>query len=114
MIPFTDPIKIYVFKNIDKVKISFMLSEHCVMDRWMTLSEFDTIMCNWKQGVEGMETSMGRVWWSHRPFGPRPAQEPADFVAVSFAEWNFRLTTAAMIELEKEYHRQCNTINHWD
>lgn len=91
-----------------------MLSDHCVMDQWIKQSEFEHILDNWRTGVDGIETSMGRVWWEHRTVGPRPAQEPADFVAISFAEWNFRISEYEMQQIEQEYQRQFNNTNHWD
>lgn len=114
ILEFTAPIKIYVFKNENRVKISFMLSPHCVMGRWISIEDFGYICENWRTGVEGIETDMGRVWWSHRDCGPRPECLPADFVAISFNDWDFRISTEFMQQLEHTFHQQLTGENHWD
>ena len=57
-------------------------------------------------GFKGIETWMGKTWWELRTCGPRPEQLPANFVAISFKDWNFRITLEFMEELSKEYTRQ--------
>jgi hypothetical protein len=114
ILEFTAPIKIYVFKQDQEVSVSFLVSPHCVITRWTSLADFKYICDNWRTGVEGLETNMGRIWWSHRDVGPRPECQPADFVAISFGDWNFRIGTEFMKSLEQEFYRQLNSQNHWD
>lgn len=114
MIKFSTPIKIYVFKDQKEVAVSFKVTETCVFRKWIKQEQFQYIMDNWREGVEGYETDMGKVWWSHRDRGPRPLCPPADFVAIDFGDWSFRITTKEMEELEKEFERQKITKNHWD
>lgn len=114
ILEFTSPIKIYTYKQEQKVSVNFMISPHCVLTKWISLQDFEYICDNWQTGVEGIETDMGRVWWSHRNTGPRPECKPADFVAVSFSDWNFRISTEFMRQLEQEFRRQLNSKNHWD
>lgn len=111
---FSDPIKIYVFKDQGEISISFMISPGCVINKDMSIADFQTICDDWRTGVEGLETDMGKVWWSHRRFGPRPDMNPADFVAISFNDWNFRITTQEMEQLVETFNYQLNNKNHWD
>lgn len=114
ILEFTSPIKIYVFKNENTVKISFLITPACVMDKWVSIDQFDYICKNWQPGVNGLETDNGRVWWEHRTVGPRPECLPADFVAISWGEWNFRISTDAMTQLSQEFYQQLGQKNHWE
>ena len=111
---FTDPIKIYTHKDKGEVSISFMVTPRCVINDFMLIEHFQYICDNWRTGVEGLETDMGKIWWSHRRFGPRPVMDPADFVAISFKDWNFRITSEEMERLVDTFHYQLNNKNHWD
>lgn len=114
ILEFTDPVKIYVFKEQQEVSVSFLVTSACVITRWISLKDFQYICDNWRTGVQGLETNMGRVWWSHRDTGPRPECMPADFVAISFGDWNFRISTEFMTQLESTFRQQLNQENHWD
>lgn len=114
ILEFTKPIKIYVFKSTNEVKLSFLISAHCVRDIWMSIEHFKHICDNWRTGVSGLETDAGKFWWEHRTCGPRPECEPADFVAISWSDWNFRISTAFMKELVDEFNNQITMSNHWD
>lgn len=114
ILEFTQPIKIYTFKKENKVKIAFKISPNCVWNEWITIEQFHYICDNWKEGVEGFETNMGKVWWEHRNCGPRPECKPADFVAIDFSDWSFRISTKEMNELVHTFYMQLNGQNHWD
>lgn len=114
-LPFTLPIKLFVFKNEDAVQLSFRMSDSMVITDRISIAHMDTICKEWNNGgVNGLETNMGRVWWEHRNCGPRPECKPANFVAITFGQFNFRLKVTEMEELVKEYKRQKTTKNHWD
>lgn len=113
-IPFTRAVKIYVYKDKNEVSVNFRISDNCVYSDMMTLSQFQYIIDNWQQGHEGIETSMGKVYWERRRLGPRPEQAPCDFVAINFFKWCFRITTEEMFEVEKDFYRQLKGKNHWD
>lgn len=110
----TKPIKIYVFKIAQEVKISFRISDYCALTKNMSMQNFQYICDNWKKGVQGLETSAGKFYWYHSDTGPRPECEPADFVAINFGDWSFRISTNEMEDLVEEFHLQCNTKMHWD
>lgn len=115
ILEFTKSIKIYTFKDEGKVKISFKISSNCVYSDWISIKDFTNICTNWKQGFEdGIETAMGKVFWEHRNCGPRPYREPADYVAIEFNDWSFRISTQEMIELVSEFNTQLTSKNHWD
>ena len=113
-LPFTDTIKLYVYKQQNEVGLSFRITDRCVLNKHMSLSNFEYIINNWQTGVEALETDMGRVWWELRTVGPRPNREPADFVAINFGEWSFRLTIDEMQKLMLDFNTQINSVNHWD
>lgn len=116
MLKFTKPIKIYTFKTDNKVKLSFRISDNCVWNEWITIEHFHYICDNWNKGdgVQGLETNMGKVWWEHRDRGPRPECKPEDFVAIDFSDWSFRISTQDMKDLVKEFYMQLSNKNHWD
>lgn len=111
---FTAPIKIYTFKSRDLVKLSFLVSPNCTVDAKMSISEFQFICDNWLTRFDGIETQGGKFWWEHRTCGPRPACIPADFVAISWSDWNFRISTEFMQKLVNEFNKQLSCTNHWD
>ena len=116
MLNFTKPIKIYTFKDEGRVKLSFRISDNCVWNEWISIEHFQYICNNWNKedGVQGLETNMGRVWWEHRNCGPRPECKPADFVAIDFSDWSFRISTDDMHSLVADFNTQLTTKNHWD
>ena len=114
ILEFTAPIKLYTFKSEGRVKLSFLIAPHCVRDIWMSISHFQHICDNWQTGVAGLETDAGKFWWEHRQHGPRPECQPADFVAISWSDWNFRISTRCMFALVDEFKQQLKAVNHWD
>lgn len=116
ILPFDKKLKLYVFKDEDSAQVSFKVNDYCTVNKRFTIDEMRQIVDNWRDpGVSGLETEdAGRIWWEYRDCGPRPACEPAEFVAVSIQGWNWRLTVAEMQELVDTFHFQLNNTNHWD
>lgn len=114
MINFDLPIKIFVFKDDSEVKVCFKISDTCVLNKFISIEDFQYICNNWRNGVNGLETNMGKVWWEHRTSGPRPKCESADFVSINFGDWSFRITTLEMEQLVQEFNIQLIAKNHWD
>ena len=103
-LPFTKPIKMYLFKAENAVQLSFRISDYAVITERVSIQDMDIICKEWNNGgVNGIETWMGKVFWAERKFGPRPKCEPASFVAIAFAKWNFRITVHAMESLVLDY-----------
>ena len=114
IIPFTAPIKLYVFKEENTVSLNFRISDSCVHTDKMSIAHFEQIASDWKIGVSGLETWMGKVWWEYRKCGPRPEQIPAEFVAISFSNWHFSISVSDMEDLVAEFELQQNNVNMWD
>ena len=114
---FNDLIKIYLFKEEKKVKVSFKITDYIVTHFSISQDQFEEILAKWKteDGIQGMETNdCGKIWWYYNDCGPRPARLPASYVTVSFKRWNFRFSVAEMLKLKTEYLRQKNNKMHWD
>ena len=94
----------YLFKAENAVQLSFRISDYAVITERVSIQDMDIICKEWNNGgVNGIETWMGKVFWEERKFGPRPKCEPASFVAIAFAKWNFRITVHAMESLVLDY-----------
>ena len=97
-LPFTKPIKLYLFKAENAVQLSFRISDYTVLNERVSIQDMDIICKEWNNGgVNGIETWMGKVFWEERKFGPRPKCEPASFVAISFGKWNYRRRVLAHV-----------------
>lgn len=114
-LPFKTPIKLYVAKAENAVHLSFRLSDSATFNEKISITHMNMVVKEWNNGgFVGIETWMGKLWWELRTCGPRPEQIPADFVAISFKNWNFRLTVEFMEELVKEYKKQLAGTLHMD
>ena len=114
-LPFTSPIKLYVAKDENAVHLSFRVSDNLTFNEKISITHMNMVMSEWNNGgFKGIETWMGKTWWELRTCGPRPEQLPANFVAISFKDWNFRITVEFMEELIKEYTKQLAGTIHLD
>lgn len=114
---FSDPIKIYLFKDLGRVKISFKVTDYVVIAREILQKDFETILENWDkgEGIQGLEMKGdGKIWWYHSKSGPRPECEPASFAAVNFNRFSFRFSIDTMKKLKETYEHQKNNLMHWD
>ena len=114
---FNDPIKIYLFKDEQLVKVSFKISDYVVTNRDITQEAFEHILENYNidDGVQGIEMhDNGKIWWYHSKSGPRPECEPASFAAVNFNRFSFRFSIDTMNKLKETYEHQKNNLMHWD
>lgn len=110
----TEPVKLYVFKREKRVKLSFRVTDYCAIHRHMSIYNFQYICENWLKGVEGLETEEGKWYWYYSPCGPRPEQEPCEFVGINFGEWSFRINVQQMMALVDTFQFQMNNKMHWD
>lgn len=114
---FNDLIKIYLFKEEKKVKVSFKITDYIVTHFSVSQDQFEEILAKWKteDGIQGMESNdCGKIWWYYNDCGPRPTRVPASYVTVSFKRYNFRFSVGEMLKLKTEYFRQKNNKMHWD
>jgi len=114
---FNDPIKIYLFKDEQLVKVSFKISDYVVTNRDITQESFEHILENYNinDGVQGIEMhDNGKIWWYHSKFGPRPECIPADMVCINFNRFSFRISSDEMNRIKENYYHQKNNKMHWD
>ena len=108
------PIKIYLFKDEDMVKLSFRVTDYFNIGRHMSKEHFQYICDNWRTGVEGLETKSGKYYWYLSHLGPRPEQVPCKFVQVNTGPFSLRFSVKEMEELVEEFEYQKNNKMHWD
>jgi hypothetical protein len=110
------PVKIYVFKDEDSVKLSFRVTDYSNFSRWMTIDQFRHIAENWDkdEGVQGLETKNGKYFWYYSDSGPRPERVPASFVVCNINGWSLRWSKQDQIDLVNEFYHQLENKNHWD
>jgi len=108
------PVKIYLFKDKDEVKVSFRVTDYCNIHRYIETEKFEYILANWRTGVEGLETRSGKYYWYYSDCGPRPDCVPAQFVVINTREWSFRISVQDMEQMEAEYEHQKHNKMHWD
>jgi hypothetical protein len=114
---FSDPIKIYLFKDVKEVKVSFKLTDYLVTNREFSQENFEFILENWKtsDGVQGLDTlGDGKIWWYYSKFGPRPECVPASMVCINFSRFSFRIPLKEMERVTENYYHQKNNKMHWD
>ena len=114
---FTKPVKIYLFKNKDRVDVRVKITDELTNGYRFTIQEFESIMESWKEGIE-FETEWGYVFVQHKTHGPRPERQPCSYVRFSISvgnmDFHHRLSFDTMHELEKEYTYQKTNTMHWD
>jgi len=115
---FSDPFKVYLFKDKKRVKLSFKITDYVVINREFKQEDFEYILAHWKEedGVEGniRDIDNNKIWWYHSECTPRPECAPADFVGINFNRYSFRFSVKDMESLENTYFHQKNNKMHWD
>ena len=115
---FYDPLKIYLFKDEQRVKVSFRINDYVVINREFKQEDFEYILENWNigEGVQGniRDIDDSKIWWFHSKFGPRPECRPANFVGINFNRYNFRIPVQEMERIKENYYHQKSNKMHWD
>tara|TARA_B110001454_G_scaffold176575_1_gene168734 strand:+ start:1010 stop:1390 length:381 start_codon:yes stop_codon:yes gene_type:complete len=114
---FSDLLKIYLFKDKERVKVSFKITDYVVINREFSQENFEYILENWKigEGVQKLSTiGDGHIWWFHGRFGPRPECVPANFVSINFNRYSFRISVEEMERITENYYYQKSNKMHWD
>ena len=115
---FYDPLKIYLFKDKKKVKVSFRITDYIVTNREFKQEDFEYILENWNigEGVQGniRDIDDNKIWWFHSKFGPRPECRPANFVGINFNRYSFRISVQEMELMKNTYFHQKTNKMHWD
>ena len=114
---FTKPIKIYLFKDKDRVDVSVKVNDTLVNGYRFTVNDFEKIINNWQTGIE-FEFEGGYAVIEYKKHGPRPERKVDPYVrfsiSIGWSTFHHRLTYDDMLELEKEYFYQKNNKMYWD
>ena len=118
MLPFTENLKLYLFKNKHQVSLSVKVSDTCVNSYNLSTHEFEKILEVWdKEGFDGIASGN---WWSvcHKKTTPRPESLPTSYVRLSVSvngqTFHHRVEYLDMSKLEKDYFYQKNNKMYWD
>ena len=114
---YTKPIKIYLFKDQNRVDVSVKVTDDLVNGYRFTIDEFEKIINNWKHGVE-FQFEGGYAVVEYKKHGPRPERKIDPYVrfsiSIGYGTFHHRLTYDDMITIEKEYFYQKNNKMYWD
>lgn len=120
MLPFSSALKLYLFKNQDKVSLSIKVSDSCVNGYYFNVKDFESIIQNWQQpkGFE-LQTADGRWFFQYKRSTPRPESANASYVRISVhphgpMTHHYRVDFSDMINLEKDYFYQKHNVMYWD
>lgn len=119
MLPFTQPHKLYLFKDRDHVNLSLKISDDCVIGYNFTSVEFEQVLAAW-DGPDGIELKTHNAHFSiaHKHFTPRPERAHASYVRwsvfINGMSFHHRLAFADMEGMRKDYFYQKNNRMHWD
>ena len=106
---FTQPLKIYLFKDQNRVDVSVKVNDTLVNGYRFTISDFEKIVDNWQGGYAVVE---------YKKHGPRPERKLDPYVrfsiSIGYGTFHHRLTYNDMLQLEKEYFYQKNNKMYWD
>ncbi len=109
--PFTLPVKIYLFKKRQRLKMSIRVSDVYAMTYYWDQDQFEDMIYNWQNDWSGKAKGMDVF------IGPKSDRGGKKFVRLSFASHGcgeHRLTRGTMLQLKKEYERQKNNVMPWD
>lgn len=110
-------IKIYLFKDLNKVDISFKVTKKLVITYHLSTEKFELLVNNWKNGINFNEDNF--YWYvQHKKSGSKPENKKASFVRCSISKngstFHYRFTFEDFVVLEKDYFFQKNNIMFWD
>jgi hypothetical protein len=117
MLEFSQPLKIYLFKDRRDVDFAIRVSPNCTNTYHLTQEQFENIIQNWRQGIR---VKTGQTGWNieYKKVGPRPECEPASYVRITVwangVTTNYRVDYTDMVNLEKDYFYQVNNKMYWE
>jgi hypothetical protein len=114
---YTTPIKVYLFKDKNKVDVSIKVTDELVNGYSFKIDEFESILHSWKTGVE-FSFEGGYVYIEYKKHGPRPERLNSPYVRFSVSchgmTFHHRLSYDDMLQLEKDFFFQKNNVMYWD
>lgn len=117
MTKFDKPIKIYLFKDKQKVSISFLVTPNYVTQYWLKQDEMEKFL-GFNNGVE-FECHCGN-WWviEYKRYGPKPDKKFGPYVRVSVTAnsvtHHHRFSVEDFEDLCLEYAKQKSNKMYWD
>ena len=120
MLSFTAPLKLYLFKDKNRVSLSIKVSDTCVNSYYIDVDDFERIVESWKE-PNGFEIQATDSHWffQHKTSTPRPECAKTSYVRISVhtngpITFHYRVSFSDMYNLEKEYFYQKNNKMYWD
>lgn len=119
MLNFTSNLKMYLFKERDKVSFSVKVSETCACEYSFTIAEFEEFIATWDT-TNGTDKLYSGVHWSvsHKKSTPRPESGPASYIRLSAYKngigMHHRVDYIDMLNVRKDFFYQKNNKMYWD
>lgn len=119
MLNFTSNLKIYLFKEKNKVSFSVKVSDSMVNEYSFTCDEFNEFINQWDQQA-GVDKQYSGVHWSvmHKKSTARPESAAANYVRLSAYKngigHHHRVDYADLLAVRKDYFYQQNHRMYWD
>ena len=109
--PFTKPIKIYLFKKRERLKMTIRVNDCYAMTYYWDQDMFEDMLYNWQKEWEGKARGMDMF------IGPKSEKGGKKFVRITMAAhggMEHRVSRIAMNQLRKDYEYQKNNTMPWD
>ena len=119
MLEFTKNLKIYLFKDKDKVSFSVKVSDCFVNEYSFSILEFEDFISQWN-APGGIDKQYSNGHWSVmcKKTTPRPESVSAGYVRLTVYKNNignhYRVNYSDMLEIQKDYFYQKHNKMYWD
>ena len=119
MLNFTNNLKIYLFKEKNKVSFSVRVSDSLVTEYTFTIDEFNEFISSWDNS-QAIDKVYSGVHWSvmHKKSTPRPESSSASYIRLSAYKngigMHHRVDYVDMLNVKKDYFYQQNNNMYWD
>jgi hypothetical protein len=119
VLEFTKNLKIYLFKEKDKVSFSVKVSNSYVNEYSFSIAEFEEFISQWNM-PGGIDKHYSNGHWSvmHKKSTPRPESASASYVRLTVYKNGIgnhhRVDYSDMLEIQKDYFYQKNNKMYWD
>ena len=119
MLNFTKTLKLYVFKDQNRVELTIRISDQYAQGYHMTIEEMKDMLAKWNTD-KGFNVDLNGHNWLvvNKHHAPRPNCEPASYVRFSVSKngntQHFRLNPSDLFDLEKDFFFQMNNKMFWD
>lgn len=119
--PFTEKIKIYLFKERKRVKMTVMVTQDYAITYLFDQEKFEDMINNWQSEWTGKALGTD-IFIGPKVFKPTPDQKGEGLKAERFVRFSafgaygieHRFSYNDMDELYETYYHQKNNVMHWD